>query len=151
MGEIGSKREALLALILLLALVFSSMVGTRFPYYAAAQTFEDVTIESDGSVDPSTAPISKAGDIYTLTANVSASITIERSNIVFDRAGYTIQCPSRSWALRLSPPTPVEPAISNITVKNVKVMEDPSAPGWAWGILLDTTIKSVIANCTFQT
>jgi parallel beta-helix repeat protein len=143
-------RKAFLTAILLLALVLSSLAGTRFPRFAAAQTLEDITINADGSVDPSTAPISQTGDVYTLTANVSASVTIEKSNTVFDGAGFTIQSPAWSWALKLTPPTPIESALSNITVKNVKVMEDPSAPNWAWGIMLDTTTNSVIANCTIS-
>jgi hypothetical protein len=118
--------------------------------FAIAQSPEIITIEADGSINPTTAPIIKTGNLYKMTGNISVSVTIEKSNVIFDGMGYTIQSPGWSWALKLAPPTPIEPALSNITVKNVKVMEDPSAPNWAWGILLDTVTDSVIANCTIS-
>ncbi|MGD6811070.1 MAG: NosD domain-containing protein [Candidatus Bathyarchaeia archaeon] len=50
------------------------------------------TIKSDGSVDPSTAPIRRNGDIYTLTDNITGyTITIKRDNITLDGGGYTLQ------------------------------------------------------------
>ena len=49
-------------------------------------------IKSDGSVDPSTAPIRRDGDIYTLTDNVVGySVIVERDSIVLDGGGYTLR------------------------------------------------------------
>jgi parallel beta-helix repeat protein len=141
-------RKAFPAAVFILALLIPTVVP--FVNFVSAQSPENITIKADGSINPSTAPIAKTGNVYKMTGNISASVTIQKSNIVFDGDGYTIQSPSRSWALKLAPPTPIEPALNNITVKNVKVIEDPSAPEWAWGILLDTTTNSVIANCTIS-
>jgi parallel beta-helix repeat protein len=53
-----------------------------------------VCIRADGSVDPSTAPIQRNGNLYVLTGNINsdtAGIVIERSNIAVDGAGHIIQ------------------------------------------------------------
>ena len=49
-----------------------------------------VSINSDGNVVPSSAPIERNGTVYTLTGNISGSIAVHRSNIVVDGAGYTL-------------------------------------------------------------
>ena len=49
-------------------------------------------IKSDGSVDPSTAPIRRESDVYTLTDNiVGYSVIVERDGIVLDGGGYTLR------------------------------------------------------------
>jgi parallel beta-helix repeat protein len=52
----------------------------------------EIFIRADGSVDPSTAPISTIDNVtYTLTGDIfNASIVIERDNIVVDGAGHMI-------------------------------------------------------------
>lgn len=50
------------------------------------------TIKSDGSIEPSTAPIRRNGDIYSLTDNVTGyTIIIEQDNIILDGGGYTLR------------------------------------------------------------
>jgi parallel beta-helix repeat protein len=53
-----------------------------------------ITINTDGSISPSTAPIYSADNFtYTLTGNITANangIVIERDNIVLDGAGYAL-------------------------------------------------------------
>jgi parallel beta-helix repeat protein len=50
-----------------------------------------VYIRADGSVEPSTAPIQRAGNVYTFTEDIYDSIVVERSNIVLNGAGFTLQ------------------------------------------------------------
>lgn len=51
-----------------------------------------IIIRSDGSVEPSTAPIQRSGRVYTLTDDiVGYTIAVERDNIALDGGGYTIQ------------------------------------------------------------
>lgn len=50
-------------------------------------------IRSDGSLDPSTLPIQRNGDTYTLTEDLNvlnAGIIIQKSGIVFDGSGHTL-------------------------------------------------------------
>ena len=57
-----------------------------------ADAAETVYIRADGSIDPVTAPISTADDIvYTLTADMTDPIVIERDGIVLDGAGHTLR------------------------------------------------------------
>ena len=143
------NKEAFRIVVAILSLFILTVAGVPFVNFVSAQSPEIITIKDDGSINPSTAPIVRTGDYYKLTGNILTSIIIQKSNIVFDGDGYTIQSPSRSMALRLAPSTPIG-ALSNITVMNVKVIEDPSAPEWAWGIVLDATTNSVIANCAIS-
>jgi len=52
----------------------------------------EIIINRNGTVTPETGYIQRTGKIYTLTANITQeySVQIERSNIVFDGAGHTI-------------------------------------------------------------
>jgi hypothetical protein len=56
-----------------------------------AQTLDTITINADGSVDPSTAPISRLGNTYTLTGNIYGKIIVRCFNTILDGAGYTLQ------------------------------------------------------------
>ena len=141
-------KKAFTVAVMVLALLIAMPARTLLVNKVSAQSAEVITIKPDGTINPSTAPIAKIGNVYKMTGNISASVTVQKSNIIFDGDGYTIQSPGWSWALKLSPPTPIEPGLTNITVRNVNVIEDPNASAWAWGIMLDSTTNSVIANST---
>ncbi len=86
-----------------LMLVFSIILPTFAvftPKARATGTREPIYIRADGSVDPSTAPITRNGDIYTLTDNIISvgtsdywysGITIEKNGVTLDGAGFMIQ------------------------------------------------------------
>jgi parallel beta-helix repeat protein len=82
------KRTAL-TLTLISVLLGSAIAITPCVRFASAQT-KSVTINADGSVSPSTAPIQRVGDLYLLTGDVG-QITVKRSNMTLDGRGYTIQ------------------------------------------------------------
>jgi parallel beta-helix repeat protein len=51
-----------------------------------------LTIKSDGSVDPSTAPIHRDGDVYTFTDNiVGYTVIVQKDDIILDGGGYTLK------------------------------------------------------------
>jgi parallel beta-helix repeat protein len=53
---------------------------------------EVLTIESDGSITPDSAPIKQVGDVYRFRGDISDYIIIvQRDNIIIDGAGYTLQ------------------------------------------------------------
>jgi parallel beta-helix repeat protein len=56
----------------------------------AAQT---IYVQSDGSIEPSTAPIKRDGNTYTFTDNIFAPIIVDKANIILDGAGYTLHGP----------------------------------------------------------
>jgi parallel beta-helix repeat protein len=81
-----------------LTLLIVLLVWAQNAAFASANFFPDpgpdlprIYIRSDGNVEPATAPIERAGNIYKLTGNIVLyTIEIQRDNIVLDGAGYRI-------------------------------------------------------------
>jgi len=80
------KKTFLLFVILLL---FSTVLVADFVSPVAAESM--IYIRADGSVDPSTVPIERDGNVYTFTDDVHGSIIVEKDNAVIDGAGFTLQ------------------------------------------------------------
>lgn len=50
-----------------------------------------IVIEGDGSISPVSSPITRIGDVYTLTDHiVGYTLAVERDNVVIDGAGYSL-------------------------------------------------------------
>jgi len=106
------RRQQILAMKLIIILTSTISVLFRIQTVEASGT---VYIRADGSVDPSTAPISSVDNVtYTFTDNINDSIVIERDNIVVDGAGYTLQGSSSGRGIDLS-------NRNNVTIKNMEV------------------------------
>jgi len=74
-----------------------------------------IYIRANGSVDPSTAPISNLGNVYyTFEANINGKIEIERNNIVVDGNGYTLHGNGDYCGFYLK-------GKSNVTIKNTNI------------------------------
>ena len=89
---------AILAVSLLAGFVFTENANP------APLSLQHIYIRQDGSVSPVDAPIQRSGDIYTFTSDLYATITIQRSGIVLNGAGYTLRGPytgtqSGSWVV----------------------------------------------------
>ena len=74
----------------ILTVVLSSMLTSAFSI-ELSEAEETICIRSDGTIDPSTAPIQRDREIYTFTDNIFGEIFVEKDNIVVDGAGYTLQ------------------------------------------------------------
>ncbi len=97
-----------------------------------------ITINPDGSVTPSNAPIQQSDAIYILTNDVSGNIKVNRSDCVLDGNGHTITYSGSE------PGTPITISInnvSNVTIKNFNINS-----GW-FGIVLYGS-KCIIDNNT---
>jgi parallel beta-helix repeat protein len=81
---------ALVCLLLVAILLFASA--------KAQPPLPTIYIRQDGSIDPPTAPIRRDGDIYTFTEDAFARVSVQRSNIVIDGAGYTLRGPYNGTA-----------------------------------------------------
>jgi parallel beta-helix repeat protein len=91
-----------------------------------------IYIRADGSIDPPTAPISSVDDIiYTITDDISDSIFVERSNIIIDGNGHSLQGSGTGNGFFLN-------STSNVTVKGTDIK------GFEIGILLIMTFDSSI-------
>jgi len=83
-------RKNFVALAVLAILISSAFfVNTATPTTARPR----VIIKDDGTIDPPDAPILRDGDTYTLTGNIYAEISVQKSNIILNGAGYTLQGP----------------------------------------------------------
>jgi parallel beta-helix repeat protein len=103
-----------------------------------------VCIRQDGKVDPPTAPISRNGDSYTLTGNITCDgdgIIIKKDSVILDGAGYTLQGKGSGIGVYLT-------GRHNVTIKNITVRLKQ------YGIYLEkssenTILGSTTENCTF--
>lgn len=123
------------ALILTLALLLSVIaVESQIGNLTTAQTSAVITIKDDGSIE-GTNKILRNEDIYTLTGNISGNIRVQKSNIVIDGAGFTLDGNNGTGIEISNNPTehphPSEFDVWNVTVKNLRITN------FKWGIRCD--------------
>ena len=127
-------------LLVLLALSFIVLRSNSvMPVNAQQQAF--ITIDANGSISPSTAPIQQTGNTFVLTSNFVGSLTLEGNNAVLDGDGHTLS------GVFLN-------QVSNTTVKNFVINggqqtgSEIQASGKFTGIYLDQVSNSLISNNT---
>ena len=77
-----------------------------------AQNIGIIYIRADGSIDPPTTNMTSADNVtYYFTDNNFGEIVVEKSNIVIDGAGYTLQGNGSGCGISLA-------SISNVTIRN---------------------------------
>jgi parallel beta-helix repeat protein len=104
------KIKSLIVLLILVTITFCSALRIQ-PARAAGIVY----IEPDGSISPPEAPIQTLDKIkYALTADVDASIIVQRSNIVIDGAFYILQGDGTQNGFVLQD-------VVNITIKNTLI------------------------------
>jgi len=111
---LSAKRKTIVAIVLMLTLSLIAAAILQSVELASAQTFESITLKADGNIYPSTAPITKSGNVYRLNGNILGSITVEKCNIILDGAGYTLQGDGSENGIALD-------GISNTTVKSLNL------------------------------
>jgi parallel beta-helix repeat protein len=102
---------------MMLAFLLVGTLALTFDVGLVHAQAETVYINSDGSVSPSSAPISSVDNVtYTFTGNISYpaydGVVVERNNTVIDGNGYAVIGDGNTNGLSLT-------AISNVTIKNV--------------------------------
>lgn len=135
--------------VAVLILICVITLGTVSIQPIKAQYQGNITINADGSVSPSAAPIQQTGNVYTLTGDMYGSISVERSNLIFDGNGHSIigrgmgSGPGElSIGCDFYAPTPIVTGASNVTVENFTVT------GSVLGIALFKTSNALVANNT---
>lgn len=83
-----------------------------------AQSSVTVYINSDGNVDPSTAPIQRSGNVYILKADLSGSIIVDKDNIVLDGTNHALQKGTGAFQAKYG--IDITDRI-NVTVENLKI------------------------------
>ena len=98
----------------------------------------DITINADGSVSTETAPVTQAGNVYTLTSDVTGNIAVNRNNSVLDGNGYSVGSISLN-------------DVTNVTAKNFTIAGGTELLSNAGiGILLSNTSNVIVANNTIE-
>ena len=124
MFTIKKTLTSLIVLVLFVSVVFEVqpvLVNANF-----LCTLPEITIKSDGTIEPETEYINHTGNIYTLTSDIKGkyAIVIKCSNIVLNGSGYSIDGSISSGSryavgyanngLRLE-------SVKNVTVRNLTV------------------------------
>jgi hypothetical protein len=138
------NKNIVIALVLLSSLAIS-IVSTQS---VNAQFLGSVYIAADGSV-VGTNSIQQVGSTYTLTANISGTIQVQKNNIIINGSGYTVNGMGEI-GIDLTDNIqhdPTQPTISNITIENLYIVN------CGFGILTngggrDTFYDDYISNCT---
>jgi parallel beta-helix repeat protein len=100
-----------------------------------AEASGTIYIRADGQVYPSTAPITRDGNVYTLTNNVSESIVVQRSNIVLDGAGFKVEGLGELWSVGID-----LSETSDVTLRNIEVRS------FWYGVFLNMTSNALITE-----
>jgi len=97
-----------------------------------------ITIKSDGSISPSTAPIYRNGTSYIFKSNIKGYIIVERDNIVIDGEGFTLKVSSACPVYKRN--GIILSGRRNVTVKDMQI-------DMAWyGILVENCSNITISR-----
>jgi len=108
-----------LVLVMTLTIVIIGMLSITFRVQRAEAPSGAITINADGSVDPPTAPIDRDGNIYTFTDNINDAIVVERSHIIIDGNGFTLDGSGTGEQVGIK----VESVAYNVTIQNMNIID----------------------------
>ena len=117
------KRKALASTFIIM-LLFSVLAEASFVSLVEANPVPappilEIYIRNDGTIDPSTVLIQRAGNIYTFTRDLTnATIIVQRDNIVIDGASHKLQGNGDWWDFAIT----LENR-SNIIIKNIDIRD----------------------------
>ena len=137
LGKLQMKKPRVFTLILIILIALGAVCIQPIN----AQYQGNITINADGSISPSTAPIQQTGNTYSLLSDVTGSILLQRSNSVFNGKEHILQSSHPvSAGINLLD-------VSNVTVKNLTVMGS-----WSYtaGISLINSSNVIVANNTIS-
>jgi hypothetical protein len=110
------KRTALALTLTATILLFSIPLSI-------AQSVGNITINADGSVT-GTSNIQQTGNTYTLTGNISGTVQVQKSNVVIDGAGYTLDGKGEGGIDLTNGvgQNPTRPTLSEVTIENLRIV-----------------------------
>ncbi|HXX87680.1 MAG TPA: right-handed parallel beta-helix repeat-containing protein [Candidatus Acidoferrum sp.] len=124
--------------VLMITLIFLGMNVLEFNVRPAKADAQTIYINADGSIAPAGAPISTSDNVtFTFVGNISyptyLGIIVEKSNIVIDGNGFTIQGDQNGIGLDLE-------YVNNVTIRNTNVRS------FRYGIILDYSSNSMVSG-----
>ncbi len=131
------------ALAVLAILISSTLAGIQVMHLASAQSSTNIIIMADGSIE-GTNQIQRVESLYTLTGSISGGIQVQRSDVVIDGAGYTLEGYRGAIGIDLSNgrgQAPTRPEISNVTIRNLRIVN------FSRGIeVVNTSNNTIVGN-----
>jgi len=131
--NVRKESKILIAIGVMSALIIVGLNIIQMPADAIDDYEGQITINADGTVSPSDAPIMVQGSTYTLRSDVLGSIVILRSGATFNGGGYAISNSVYNFGIWLN-------GVSGVTVKNSYVS------GFLGGIRLDSSSDNIIKS-----
>jgi parallel beta-helix repeat protein len=117
----------------IVTLLFSIMFAFALTVQPAKAESGTIYINPDGSINPSTANITTSDNVtYTFTDNNYLPIVVNRSNIIINGRGHTLQAVGGTGFSLL--------AMSNVTIKNTTITNSE------YGIFLDSSSDNVLSG-----
>jgi parallel beta-helix repeat protein len=123
-----------------LVLVLVTMIFATVPMFASGEYVGNVAIDAAGNVVPPTAPITRDGDLYTLTDDISGIIYVARGGITLDGDGYTVYGPSNYRCIDVIGGA----GATHLTIRNFNLV------GGHQGVYLAGSTGSVTVNNTID-
>jgi parallel beta-helix repeat protein len=113
-GEIVKKTVLLILLLL---------VSLTIVYFAPVKALPDqIIIQPNGDVTPSNAPIQRAGNTYTITADLNNNpIVVKANNVTINGANHTLRGPGLNQNLIALNLTATNVTVQNLQITNWKV------------------------------
>ncbi|MCK4482429.1 right-handed parallel beta-helix repeat-containing protein, partial [Candidatus Bathyarchaeota archaeon] len=126
------RRKSVFGIMLVLLLM--GILTLAFNIQPVRASDGTIYVRADGSIDPSDAPIRTDDNVtYTFADSIYDEIVVERSNVIIDGAGYTVQGAWTGSGISLS-------GITNVTVKNTNIKN------FGYGIYLDSSSNNSISG-----
>lgn len=123
-------------LVVTLIVVVLGMLGVAFRVHRV-EAGGTIYIMADGSVEPSTAPIYRDGDVYAFTDNVYGEIVVERSNVIIDGNGNVLEGNGSGHGFSVH-------GMDNVTIRNVVVKD------FSIGVYLNSSQDNVVSGNTIM-
>lgn len=108
--------------------------------------FTPITIQKDGPITPSTAPITREGNMYKLNSDINSPLIVQANNVVIDGRGHLLSGNGsiNNLFIQLSPSGVNLTSVSGVTVKNFNLQNFKSA------ILLQNASNNIVVSCSFS-
>ena len=153
------KAKALAFLLILFFAISALTAGVTSRASANMLIIESIPmqqayIRSNGAIDPATLPIERSGNTYVLKNNiVNTTIEIQKDNIILDGNGNSLTLSPSSelwWETKTAPPCIHILDHSNITVKNVRLLNNFRVPDYFTGISIENSSNIVVVKNSIE-
>ena len=116
-------KKTALALTLVWAILISVVAILQLSSLVTAQSYSNIIIKPDGSIEPTTGLLERIGNTYTFKGDIFGEIMVQKDGIVIDGAGYTLsgRDDMNERGVFLVGPDRSHASCKNVLVKNLRI------------------------------